>query len=228
MSARLQNRWRRRAAFTLAEVLVAVGISGLIASACMVAFVAFQRCYELSMARSGVRSNVLRALDAMEIDLRNASAVSAGVSGTSNVLPLIITIPQRYSDFETTVAMAGDPSRVAKRVQPTFDPKTGKLTFANNVTVTYALVDGIAGARNLTRTATWTSPTGVNQTASRVIATMPTDTTITFHSPTGGLMTADDLALVASISAQSNSKIGRSSAPIASKSTIFLRTKSLQ
>src|SRR5678816_196738 len=98
MINRIQSRRRAAGAFTLAELLVAAGITGLIGSICMVSFVAIQRCYELSMARSGVRTNVVRILDAMEIDLRNAASITAAVSGAENVLPLTLSIPQRYSD----------------------------------------------------------------------------------------------------------------------------------
>ena len=215
-------------AFTLPEVLVAIGISGIIAATCMVTFVAIQRCYELSMARSGVRTNVVRMLDAMEIDLRNAESLTAAASSGKNVLPLTITIPQRYSEYEPAASMAGDPGRSATRVQPTFDPNTGKLKFPRSMTVTYAMEPASNATQNLTRAVEWTAASGVTQKATRVIATVPTQTTVTFQDPTGGLLTADDVALVARVSAQSNSKLGRTSAPIAAVSTIFLRTKSLQ
>lgn len=223
-------RWRRDelAAFTLAELLVAAGVTGVVAAVCMTSFVAFQRCYELSMARSGVRANVVRIFDALEIDLRNAATVTANVSGAMNVLPLTVSIPQRYSDYEPAAAMAGDPSRIATRLEPEFDPKTGKLGFPRSIVVTYALVDAGTATKNLTREVRWTPLSGPAQTATRVIATVPADTAITFQDPSGGLLSADDLALVARVSAQSNSKAGRSSAPIASVSTIYLRTKSIQ
>jgi hypothetical protein len=225
---RIQSRRRAAGAFTLAELLVAAGITGLIGSICMVSFVAIQRCYELSMARSGVRTNVVRILDAMEVDLRNASSLTAAVSGGENVLPLTLTIPQRYSDYEPAASMAGDPGRAATRLLPTFDVKTAKLQFPEPITVTFSMAAAGATAKDLTRAVTWTAPGGAKQTASRVIATVPADTKITFGNATGGLLTANDLSIVAKVSAQSNSKAGRTSAPIAAASTIFLRTKSLK
>jgi hypothetical protein len=223
-------RWRRErsAAFTLGELLVAAGVAGVIAAVCMTSFVAFQRCYELSMARSGVRTNVVRLFDALEIDLRNATTVTANVSGSVNVLPLTLSIPQRYSDYEPAAAMAGDPSRTGTRLEPEFDPKTGKLGFPRAITVTYALVDAGTATKNLTREVRWTPLSGPAKTATRVIATVPADTAITFQNPSGGLLTTEDLALVARVSARSNSKAGRSSAPIAAVSTIYLRTKSIR
>jgi hypothetical protein len=195
----------------------------------MMAFMAFQRCYELSMARSGVRSNVARFFDALEIDLRNATALTAAVSGAKNVLPLTITVPQRYSDYEASGSMAGDPGRTATRVEPTYDVKKKSLTLPQSVTVTYALAANDASTRNLLRTITWTpSGGGASKTASRIIATVPLDTTITFNSTTGGLLASSDLALVATISAQSNSKVGRTSAPIGAAGTVFLRTKAIK
>lgn len=228
MMSLLKRRQNKRVAFTLAEMLVAAGITGVVAGVCMTSFVAFQRCYELSMARSGVRSNVVRLFDALEIDLRNATALSAGVSGTNNVLPLTITVPQRYSDYETEGSFAGDPGREATRILPTVDTKSGKLSFTRAITITYALVANDATTRNFTRTVSWTPLAGSAKTASRVIATVPLDTTITFKSPTGSLLGATDLALVATVSAQSNSKAGRTSAPIGAAGTVFLRTKSIK
>ena len=218
----------KRRGFTIAEFLVAAGITGVVTGACMMAFMAFQRCYELSITRSGVRSNVARILDALEIDLRNATALTAGVSGSTNVLPLTITVPQRYSDYEASGPMAGDPGRAATRVEPTYDTKTRSLTLPKSVTVTYALAANDASTRNLVRTITWTAPSGGPKTASRIIATVPLDTTITFKSTTGGLLAATDLALVATISAQSNSKVGRTSAPIGAAGTVFMRAKAIQ
>ena len=219
---------RKRFAFTIAELLVAAGITGVTTGACMMAFMAFQRCYELSIARSGVRSNVGRFFDALEIDLRNATTLTAGVSGTTNVLPLTITIPQRYSDYEATGPMAGDPERAATRVEPTYDVQKKCLTLPQTVTVTYSLAANDASTRNLLRSITWTPAGGATKTASRIIATVPLDTTITFNSTTGGLLAATDLALVATISAQSNSKVGRTSAPIGAAGTVFLRTKAIK
>ena len=215
----------KRRGFTIAEFLVSAGIAGVVTGACMMAFMAFQRCYELSMARSGVRNNVARFFDALEIDLRNATALAAGVNGTTNVLPLTITIPQRYTDYEASGSMAGDPGRAAARIEPTYDTKTRSLVLPKSVTVTYAFAANDASTRNLVRTITWTPPAGGTKTAARIIATVPLDTTITFRNTTGGLLASTDLALVATISAQSNSKIGRTSAPIGAAGTVFLRAK---
>jgi hypothetical protein len=160
--------------------------------------------------------------------MRNATSLTAAVSGADNVFPLTITLPQRYSDYETAGPLAGDPGRSATRLAPTFDTKTGKLVFSKSVTVSYSLVKSQAATQDLVRTVSWTSLAGAKRSAQRVIATIPTTTTITFRDPSGSLLTGTSLAIAAKISAQSNSKIGRSSAPLVLSSTVFLRTKALK
>jgi hypothetical protein len=223
-----RNRMRSTGGFTLVEFLMAAGITGVIAGACMLAFVAFQKCYELSMARSGVRQNIVRLFDALEIDLRNATAVVAAVSGSNNVLPLTLTLPQRYSDYETAGPLAGDPGRDATRLPPTFDTKTGKLGFSKSITVTYSLAPNQPSTQNVIRAVSWTSLAGAKRSAQRVIATVPTTTTVAFRDRSGVLLNGTSLAIAANVSAQSNSRIGRSAAPLVLASTVFLRTKALK
>jgi prepilin-type N-terminal cleavage/methylation domain-containing protein len=217
---------RRRRGFTLIELLVGMGVAAVISSACLVAFSAIQKCYQLSMARSGVRMNVVRVLDSVQMDLRNASAVTASVAGTYNVFPLTMTMPQRYTEYEPSGDLAGDPGRMASRLTPQYDRTTGKLAVARNITVTYTSRQDTATTLTVSRQVQWVGADGRAKSATRAVATLPKDTVIRFRNNTGGLLATTDKALIAQVSVPVTNR-GRATAPIELQGTVYLRGKAL-
>ncbi len=222
----------RSAAYTITEMLIATGVFGVIAVICLTCFSRLQRFHALALARSGIRTEVVRLSNAMEVDLRSARALTCAVSGSENVLPLTLTVPQRYVSFETSSAMAGDPGRSTTRIQPTVNTTSGKLTISNDVTVSYATVANGTTAQDIQRTMTWTE-SGVQKTATRTIATLPSTAIVRFRSGASSSsspapIATTDISLVARFNAPLALAQVTGTASVAMESTIFLRRKSLK
>src|SRR6266487_5490851 len=105
---------------TLPEIMIALAILGIVLSVCYGSSVALQRGFASTTSWADARTNQLRVLDSLALDLRNATAKSftPSADGLTNTLPLTLTIPMRYSAYETTGPLAGDPARSALRVEP--------------------------------------------------------------------------------------------------------------
>ena len=125
---------------TLAEIMVALAILGIVLSVCYGSSVALQRGFASTTSWTDARINQLRVLDSLAADLRNATAKSFTISadGLTNTLPLTLTIPRRYKPYpsgspayETTGPLAGDPARSAVRVEPGVYPTTGRMQYRN-------------------------------------------------------------------------------------------------
>ena len=112
---------------TLVEIMVALAILGIVLSMCYGSSVALQRGFAATTSWADARTNQLRVLDSLAVDLRNATATSFTTSadGLTNTLPLTLTIPMRYSAYETTGPLAGDPARSATVVNPGVNTTTG-------------------------------------------------------------------------------------------------------
>ena len=81
------------------EIMVALAILGIVLSMCYGSSVALQRGFAATTSWADARTNQLRVLDSLAVDLRNATATSFTTSadGLTNTLPLTLTIPMRYS-----------------------------------------------------------------------------------------------------------------------------------
>ena len=114
------NKQRGGGGMTLVEIMVALAILGIVLSMCYGSSVALQRGFAATTSWADARTNQLRVLDSLAVDLRNATATSFTTSadGLTNTLPLTLTIPMRYSAYETTGPLAGDPARSATVVNP--------------------------------------------------------------------------------------------------------------
>jgi prepilin-type N-terminal cleavage/methylation domain-containing protein len=215
--------------FTLTELLVATAVFSVVMTICLAGFVALQRFQSVCLARSGLRTEIIRLFDSLEMDLRAARMVSAPVSGNENVLPLTLTIPQRYTAYETTGNLSGDPARTATRVQPTVNTTTGKVEFSADITVRYEAVAKGTTASDIKRTVTWVQ-SGAQQTASRVVATVPKTATVRFRSSgstsaSPSPVAASDIALIAKVTSPLSTARSASAAPTTMESTILLRRK---
>ena len=107
---------------------------------CYGSSVALQRGFAATTSWSDARTNQVRVLDSLAVDLRNAIATSFTTSadGLTNTLPLTLTIPMRYSAYETTGPLAGDPARSATVVNPGVNTTTRSgMQYSDTVSVTY-------------------------------------------------------------------------------------------
>jgi prepilin-type N-terminal cleavage/methylation domain-containing protein len=128
------------AGMTLPEIMVALAILGIVLSMCYGSSVALQRGFAATTSWADARTNQLRVLDSLAVDLRNATATSFTTStdGLTNTLPLTLTIPMRYSAYETTGPLAGDPARSATVVNPGVNTTTRSgMQYSDTVRVTY-------------------------------------------------------------------------------------------
>jgi prepilin-type N-terminal cleavage/methylation domain-containing protein len=134
------NKQRGGGGMTLAEIMVALAILGIVLSMCYGSSVALQRGFAATTSWADARTNQLRVLDSLAVDLRNAIATSFTTSadGLTNTLPLTLTIPMRYSAYETTGPLAGDPARSATVVNPGVNTTTRSgMQYSDTVSVTY-------------------------------------------------------------------------------------------
>ena len=125
---------------TLPEIMIALAILGIVLSMCYGSSVALQRGFASTTSWTDARTNQLRVLDSLAVDLRNATATSFTTSadGLTNTLPLTLTIPMRYSAYETTGPLAGDPARSATVVNPGVNTTTRSgMQYSDTVRVTY-------------------------------------------------------------------------------------------
>ena len=132
---------------TLPEIMVALAILGIVLSMCYGSSVALQRGFAATTSWADARTNQVRVLDSLAVDLRNATATSFTTSadGLTNTLPLTLTIPMRYqpnpspsSAYETTGPLAGDPARSATVVNPGVNTTTRSgMQYSDTVRVKY-------------------------------------------------------------------------------------------
>ena len=135
------NKQRGGGGMTLVEIMVALAILGIVLSMCYGSSVALQRGFASTTSWTDARTNQLRVLDSLAVDLRNAIATSFTTSadGLTNTLPLTLTIPMRYSAYETTGPLAGDPARSATVVNPGVNTTTRSgMQYSDTVRVTYS------------------------------------------------------------------------------------------
>lgn len=134
------NKQRGGGGMTLVEIMVALAILGIVLSMCYGSSVALQRGFAATTSWADARTNQVRVLDSLAVDLRNATATSFTTSadGLTNTLPLTLTIPMRYSAYETTGPLAGDPARSATVVNPGVNTTTRSgMQYSDTVSVTY-------------------------------------------------------------------------------------------
>src|SRR6266513_6431947 len=127
MITRSPHNKQRGAGMTLAEIMIALAILGIVLSVCYGSSVALQRGFAATTSWTDARNSQLRVLDSLAADLRNATAKSftPSADGLTNTLPLTLTIPMRYKPkpssspaYETTGPLAGDPARSAQVHEP--------------------------------------------------------------------------------------------------------------
>jgi len=134
------SKQRGGGGMTLVEIMVALAILGIVLSMCYGSSVALQRGFASTTSWTDARTNQLRVLDSLAVDLRNATATSftTSANGLTNTLPLTLTIPMRYSAYETTGPLAGDPARSATVVNPGVNTTTRSgMQYSDTVRVKY-------------------------------------------------------------------------------------------
>jgi prepilin-type N-terminal cleavage/methylation domain-containing protein len=172
------SKHRGDGGMTLAEIMIALAILGIVLSVCYGSSVALQRGFASTTSWTDARINQLRVLDSLAADLRNATAKSFTISadGLTNTLPLTLTIPKRYQAspsgspaYETTGPLAGDPARSALRVEPGVYPTTGRIQYRNGsgqqvaIAVTYTY-GGSGTKRTIVRQIDWPYTASVTST----------------------------------------------------------------
>jgi type II secretory pathway pseudopilin PulG len=207
----------RRAGFTIAELAVATGVGGVLFTAGMTAFVTLQRAGVTYTVAADSRANQVRLLEALQRDLRSASACTFKSDGT---LPITMKLPNRYRDYETTGNRAGEPLQdpTLARLTVDVDPKSGRAKVTGEVTVRFFSQTTSSGIV-VNREVTWTND-GVSKTASRAIGNFSADASIKVLPEAGTKPTSATITIQ---SAAAATRSGR--APVASRvtETVFLR-----
>jgi hypothetical protein len=170
---------------TLVELMIALGIVGVVLLVCYSSSIALQRGFIYTSAWTEARINQARVLDSLAVDLRDATKIDPFPPSTSLAtpapLPITMTIPNRYTAYRSTGPAAGDPAQTADPVPaPTpgiINSRTGsniKYDSTNTIDVEYALSpDGTRITRKITR--------GTASGASRDVAIFPNQATVTFR-----------------------------------------------
>ena len=212
---------------TLVEIMVALAILGIVLSMCYGSSVALQRGFASTTSWTDARTNQLRVLDSLAVDLRNATANSFTISadGLTNTLPLTLTIPMRYSAYETTGPLAGDPARSAPEVNPGIYPTTGSgMQYSDTASVTYRY-GGSGTKRTIVRQQ-------IDNTASREVSTFTNYSSaslsdpdnilkVTFTNKDMQLISSSDTAVVVRIEASPDSRHPENKSVL--NDTVFLR-----
>src|SRR5213080_2541644 len=114
MIARSPHNKQRGGGMTLPEIMIALAILGIVLSVCYGSSVALQRGFASTTSWADARTNQLRVLDSLAVDLRNATAKSFTISadGLTNTLPLTLTIPMRYQSNPSPSPATRQPDRL--------------------------------------------------------------------------------------------------------------------
>ena len=215
------------AGMTLPEIMVALAILGIVLSMCYGSSVALQRGFAATTSWADARTNQLRVLDSLAVDLRNATATSFTTSadGLTNTLPLTLTIPMRYSAYETTGPLAGDPARSATVVNPGVNTTTRSgMQYSDTVRVTYRY-GGSGTKRTIVRQQ-------IDNNASREVSSFTNYSSaslsdpdnilkVTFTNKDMQLINSSDTAVVVRIEASPDSRYPENKSVL--NDTVFLR-----
>ena len=221
------NKQRGGGGMTLVEIMVALAILGIVLSMCYGSSVALQRGFAATTSWADARTNQLRVLDSLAVDLRNATATSFTTSadGLTNTLPLTLTIPMRYSAYETTGPLAGDPARSATVVNPGVNTTTRSgMQYSDTVSVTYRY-GGSGTKRTIVRQQ-------IDNNASREVSSFTNYSSaslsdpdnilkVTFTNKDMQLINSSDTAVVVRIEASPDSRYPENKSVL--NDTVFLR-----
>lgn len=105
----------RRAAYTLVETMMAVGVSGLVLSGLMAGSVALQRSFAATVDFATAQNDQMRISDYLSVDMRRATTVTPDNSGE-----VTMTIPNYYKSDgtinpATVTSTMGWPSQKKKK-----------------------------------------------------------------------------------------------------------------
>jgi prepilin-type N-terminal cleavage/methylation domain-containing protein len=221
------NKQRGGGGMTLVEIMVALAILGIVLSMCYGSSVALQRGFAATTSWADARTNQVRVLDSLAVDLRNATATSFTTSadGLTNTLPLTLTIPMRYSAYETTGPLAGDPARSATVVNPGVNTTTRSgMQYSDTVRVKY-YYGGSGTKRTLVRLQ-------IDNNASREVSSFTNYSSaslsdpdnilkVTFTNKDMQLINSSDTAVVVRIEASPDSRHPENKSVL--NDTVFLR-----
>lgn len=162
-----------KSAFTLTEVLVAMGVFGMFATALLTTWSALQTAAINTTAYAQRQSDQMRVCDYLKRDIRRASniAVYNGltlVTGTAFGSELRLTFPDYYADARE------DDNAIGASTPSTPALATGNVTYGSTLTVRYYVLNG-AIVRNESGT-------------SRTLADAAGAFTVSFSKETSGLI----------------------------------------
>jgi len=222
------NKQRGRGGMTLAEIMVALAILGIVLSICYGSSVALQRGFASTTSWADARTNQLRVLDSLAVDLRNTTATSFTTSadGLTNTLPLTLTIPMRYSAYETTGPLAGDPARSATVVNPSGTTITGAMQYSDTVGVLYKY-GGSGTKRTIVRQIDWPAASASREVSSFTnyssasLSNPDNILKVTFTNKDMQLISSSDTAVVVRIEVSPDSRHPENKSVL--NDTVFLR-----
>jgi hypothetical protein len=219
---------RSKSAFTVAEVMIAAAIAGMVSGAAFVSLTALQRGFGFCTVITDTETNQVRLFDSMALDFRNAQSVAYGTSGNSNVFPVTMTIPNLYSGYETAGDLAGDPGRTASRANPSVNT-SGKINYSTQITVTYDVASDGGSGQIVNRTVSWSDSTG-SYSATRPVASLNSGASVSFQNASGNLMTASDTSVVITMTVTAPRQTTSATTPLTTTltHTVFLRGEVLK
>lgn len=154
----------RQAGFTIAELLIGTGMTGMVLVALMIGATTLQRNFAAATQYAEAQTEQVRVLDFIETDLRRATAITLSTGST----PLTLTLPNYYDT-------------VGGRKVPRLPTKSGKKIQygAGTVAVSYSLqgnrlirTEGGVGTTIASSVQTFPAPVRVGNTIT---------TTVTFN-----------------------------------------------
>lgn len=201
-----------RRGFTLIEMLVTVAVGSMVIGFIFLSYINLQRKFAFAINWSEARLAQTRVLDSMAQDLRNATAIA--VSGTS--LPLTLTIPARFSGYESVGALAGDPQVGGTLTPLVVSSTTGKVIYpGGTITVTYE-----KSGNSINRRVTLS---GVTPDPVRTVGTFGGGVSVTFLDRNGAAYTAKADTLVPTVSATTGGFSASKPVTTVMTDTVFLR-----
>lgn len=208
------HTFRKNKAMTLVELLVTLGVSIVVMGFVFIPFIALQQGFNFSINWSETRLAQTRLIDAMAQDMRNATAVTAA----NGALPLTLTIPIRYSAYETTGGFAGDPQLGSTLLPPVISSTTGNPVYTNgNITVIYERTGNTINRR--------LQQPGISPDPARPIATFGGGVSITFQNLGGAAFSssASGDTIIPVVSATATSFNRNQTITMKMTDTVFLR-----
>jgi len=199
--------------YTFAELMIGILMFSAVMMVCFGSYVTLRKGFTFITTFSDSRNVMLRVMDTIETDLRNATSISIGTP-SNGLQTLTLKIPDRYQSYYAGSNLFDDPSNTrtyhlalsgsnlragepnAAIISGSYDEVNQAIVGSGTMTVVYSWISqgvdktGIATTSTpglqLIRSGTWTDTSSVTHSFMRSIAYFNPDTTNTFL-PANGL-----------------------------------------